>query len=157
MKIYRYSNDGFKPQFQEHHYKQILLSIDDKWFEEEYLLNCPEHLKRISVERHEREKEFYGENLQDFKYGIWVFTSMKHKRRSLNHLDIIPQLWQAEIPDNITAYDVDFQHKYSLSNCPGASLVGCYIPERELDNITNIKKLNNKYEGKLYEDYYKRR
>lgn len=142
MKVIRYSTHGFKPQIQTHHMMQI-----------EYLTknfkvkDYPEHL-RHTIERLREEKiKFYSKHLDDLKCGIWCFVDGHKDNQSLNHLKRKVPCWEAELPNDTECYDCNWE-KFTNINDPWILCGGCYIPERELYKLSNIKKRKkgDKYE-----------
>lgn len=156
MEIFRFSNDAFKPQYQDHHYKEILELMSDEWFYNYCLPNSPEHLRLGMTRTHEERKPFYEANIEYFKYGIWVFTSLNFSKQSLNHLIIMPKLYKAEIEDDAICYSVNLDSKHTITKCPCSDVFGCYTPEQELYKISNIIKLDNPYQDRTYSEFYKR-
>ena len=63
-RIIRYSTQGFKPQYQSEHLKNINYHLND------FNINdFPEHLRYIIQKQHEEHLSFYKEHYQDFQYG----------------------------------------------------------------------------------------
>lgn len=160
MKIYRFSDDGFAPQRQNHHYDFLVRFLEDDAFFAQQLAACQgnKHIERILREQRQKEQEFFaGGAISDIEYGAWVFSSKHFRRRSLNHLNIIPQMWEADIDDAALAYSVDLDLRGRIADIPGADSVGCFLPARELARITGVRKIPHPYHRRTYEDFYKRR
>lgn len=142
MKVYRYSDTGFEPQLQTHHYKtNIKPYLDDETWQE--LLDCCQGNEyQLSLLKKGRDilKPFYEEHLLDFKYGIWVFTTENFHKMSLNHLKRRVAKWEAELPDNTLVYDVNWEKQTRLSD-PINKPFGCYVPERSLEFLTNVRRV----------------
>ena len=101
-KIIRYSVQGFKPQYQSEHLKNINYHLND------FNINdFPEHLRHIIQKQHEVHISFYKEHYQDFQYGIWFFIDGHKNNQSLNHLKHKVPCWEAEIEDDVLLYDVN--------------------------------------------------
>lgn len=160
MKIYRFSYDGFEPKRQSHHYDYLAkFVLDDEFFERE-LAKCGgnAYVEKILREQRAREQEFFANGaLSNIEYGIWVYTSRKFSRRSLNHLEKIPPLWEADIDEGTLAYDVDFHIRGDIADIPGAECVGCFLPAASCQGIENVRKLSYRYEGAAYKDFYRHR
>ena len=134
MKIIRYSFHAFKPQNQTVHMKEINRELYD------FNLNgIPEFLKRVVLERHEKMVKFYTENLEDFKRGIWVFVDGHKNNMALNHLKCKVPCFEAEIDEDTEVYGVNLDHKMKINDCE-VEAFGCYIPERSLKSIHNVKR-----------------
>lgn len=67
-KIIRYSVNGFRPQYQSHHLKNIHYHMYNF-----NIADYPEHLRYIIMELHIKHLSFYREHYKDFKEGIWFF------------------------------------------------------------------------------------
>lgn len=160
MKIYRFSYDGFEPKRQSHHYDYLAkFVLDDEFFEGE-LAKCGDntYVEKVLCEQRSQEQEFFANGaLSDIEYGIWVFTSRRFSRRSLNHLEKIPPLWEADIAEDVLAYDVDFHIRGSIADIPGAECVGCFLPAASCQGIENARKVPYRYEGAEYKDFYQHR
>jgi hypothetical protein len=131
MKIVRYSNCGFTPQFQKHH-----LSGIDYELNEFDIAIYPDHLKHHILLAHEKLLPFWKEHYQDFIYGIWVFIDGHECMQSLNHLSIIPKRTLAEIDDSTIVYDVNWERQLKITD-EICQYFGCYIPESQLGSIRN--------------------
>lgn len=81
IKIIRYSIQGFKPQYQSHHLKNVHYHLND--FD---INDFPEHLQYEIQRIHERNVKFYTEHYKDFKEGVWFFLDGHKDNMSLNHL-----------------------------------------------------------------------
>lgn len=134
MKVIRYSIYGFKPQEQTHHMRNVNYHL--------YNFNIdvfPDHLKYIIQKNHERDVKLYSEHLDDFKCGIWCFIDGHKDNLSLNHLKRKVPCWEAELPDDTECYDCNWQLLTTISD-ERILFGGCYIPERELYKLSNVKK-----------------
>lgn len=87
---------------------------------------------------HEQKVIFYKEHLEDFKRGIWCFVDGYKCNQSLNHLKRKVPCWEAEVPDDIECYDCNWEKLITISD-PVVLWGGCYIPEREIWKIRNIR------------------
>lgn len=134
MKVIRYSEYGFQVHEQTHHMEQV-----------NYLLNefdingIPEFLRYEIQKINEKKKKLYVENYEDFKKGIWVFIDGHKSNMSLNHLKKLVPCWEADFPDDIDVYDVNWDHKLKLSDVE-CTYFGCYVPARSLEKISNIRR-----------------
>lgn len=135
MKIIRYSVAAFNSQQQTHHAKHIQYHLSGEFNLEDY----PEFL-RYEIQRiHKQKAAFYEEHLKDFKRGIWCFVDGHKSNQALNHLKKKVPCWEAEVPDDIECYDCNWEKLTTISN----SIVlwgGCYIPEREMWKIRNVRR-----------------
>ena len=139
MKIIRYSIDGFKPQYQSKHLSDIDLELNESWFEHNFMNCCPEHLKHICLERHNRIVPFLKEHYNDFKYGIWAFIDGYKNSQSLNHLKRKVPCWKAEISDNTIVYDVNWEKQMLITDIE-CTYFGFYIPTNQLKTLTESYK-----------------
>ena len=138
MKVIRYSVDGFKVQYQSNHMKSHVL-----YHLKHFDLNVfPEHLRWEIKKIHDRLYPFYKENFNDFRRGIWVFIDGYKDNQSLNHLKKKVPCYEAELPDDIIVYDVNWTKQMKLSD-PECKIFGCYVPERSLVNLKNVKRRKN--------------
>ena len=137
MKIIRYSIDGFKPQYQSKHLSDIDLELNESWFQNNFINNCPQHLKDICLEKHNRIVPFLKEHYGDFKCGIWAFIDGYKNNQSLNHLKTKVPCWKAEISDDTMVYDVNWE-KQMLITDPECKLFGFYIPVNQLSTLELI-------------------
>lgn len=164
--VERFSINGFKPQFQSHHLGDIYYhlgiknELNDRSFDDDYNENkYPEHLLHEILESHRYLADFYKENLEDLKEGIWVFIKGYKNNQALNHLrykdpktgeikqKLVP-CWYAQLPSDTVVYDVNLREKILLSD-PRVENFGCYIPAKELKNIKNIQKRQKKNRKKV--------
>lgn len=137
MDIIRYSVEGFKSQEQTHHAKHIKYCLYD------FNLNdFPEHLRWEIEKNHIRKKKFFENHLDDFKSGIWCFVKGYKSNQALNHLKRKVPCWQAEVPNDIECYDCNWDKLTTISDIR-IRWGGCFIPERELYKIHNIRRLNS--------------
>lgn len=134
MKIIRYSNSGYKAQVQSHHNE-----LHEHSIEFYYHKLCSESFKPILKAHY----EFYLEHKSDFEKGIWCFVDGYKNKQSLNHLKCKVACWEAEVPDDIECYDCNWEILTTISD-PIVLAFGCYIPERELHKLTNIKRRKSK-------------
>lgn len=159
MKIYRFSYDGFVPQYQEHHYEYLEAFIHDDDYFADLIAACDgnSYMEKLLYDQRTRKREFFDTEgcIEDIKYGIWVFTSLDIDPMSLNHLDIVPPLWEADISDDAFGYDVDLRMISKISDIPGADCVGCFVPESEMMSISNIREVDSAYEGCPYDSFVK--
>lgn len=160
LKIYRFSEDGFAPKLQSHHHGFRKSFIEDDDFFAEELASCRgnEYVENILRQQRQKMQEFFaGGRIADIEYGIWVFTSKHFRRRSLNHLKEIPQMWEADIDEDALAYDVNLERRGTVADIPAADVFGCFLPESSCKLIRNAKKIEHPYQGRSYADFYKRR
>lgn len=130
MKIIRYSNSGYKAQEQSYH--KELYKYHMEYY---YSKQCSESFKP----KLKAQYDFYLEHKADFEKGIWCFIDGYKNNQSLNHLTKKVACWEAEVPDDIECYDCNWEKLITISD-PIVLAFGCYIPERELHKITNIKR-----------------
>lgn len=134
MKIIRYSNQGYKAQEQTYHIEKL-----NGCFNNFNIADYPEHLKEIIKEINERHFAFYNKHQADLKRGIWCFIDGYKDNLSLNHIKKRVACWEAEVPDDIECYDCNWERLTTISD----SIVlcgGCFIPEREIYKIKNIRR-----------------
>lgn len=140
IKVIRYSINGFNPQKQTYHLEHDiyfhLYNWDDFINSEEMQLY--KHLIPELESNHRKLYEFYKENFDDFKYGVWVFWDGCKNQLELNHLKRKVPCWEAELPYDIEVYDCNLESKRIL--CDPFVSMGCYVPERSLKEIKNIRK-----------------
>lgn len=138
MKVIRYSVDGFKPQEQTHHMNHVNYELY------EFDINdYPEKMRYQIQKIHEKHVEFYNKHMDDLKCGIWCFIDGHKDNLSLNHLKQKVPCWEAELPDDIECYDCNWERLTTISD----TIVlcgGCYIPERELYKLNNVKRRRRK-------------
>lgn len=134
MKVIRYSKNGFKAQEQTYHMQEVNYHLYDFNINE-----YTEHLRPHIQKKHNILVPFYLTNYNDFKRGIWVFIDGYKNNQSLNHLKEKVPCFEAELPDDIMVYDVNWEKQMKLDDFE-CTLFGCYIPERSLVNIKNIKR-----------------
>lgn len=140
IEVERYSIEGFKPQYQSHHLAINMFEINN--IEKMYTdLGLP--LPYETYQDFLNKIEFRKENLQDFKYGIWVFISGYKNNQALNHLKVKVPCWIAELPEDTIVYDVNWTKKMKLKD-DECKYFGCYIPKRNLKEISNIHKKKKK-------------
>lgn len=87
----------------------------------------------------EQKVTFYKGHLEDFKRGIWCFEDGHKSNPSLNHLKKKVLCWDAEVPDDIECYDCNWKKLITISDSD-VLWGGCYIPEREMWKIRNVRK-----------------
>jgi len=135
MEITRFSEHGFEPQYQSFHLKHIIEPMLKLYRTRNY-----EDIPQVGIEYFKKFAKFVYENLDDFKYGIWVFVNNHIEYSSLSHLKSKISVWKADICDFIYVYDVNLDEKYKITD-KRARFFGCYIPQKELKYITNIHKV----------------
>jgi hypothetical protein len=134
MKVIRYSVAAFEPQEQTHHTEHIQYHLCGG-----FNINDFPELMRWQIQKiHEQKVAFYKEHLEDFKSGIWCFVDGHKDNQSLNHLKRKVPCWEAEVPDDIECFDCNWEKLTTISD-PCVLCGGCYIPERELYKIKNIR------------------
>lgn len=138
MKVIRYSVNGFRPQYQSNHLNTHVL-YHLKRFD---LSVFPKHLRWQIKQIHDNLYPFYKENFDDFRYGVWVFIDGYKDNQSLNHLKRKVPCYEAELPDDIIVYDVNWSKQMKLSD-PECKIFGCYVPKRSLKGIKNIRRRKN--------------
>lgn len=134
MKIIRYSVAAFEPQEQTHHAKHIQFHLYDFDIDK-----FPEFARWQILKIHEQKVAFYREHLEDFRCGIWCFVDGHKSNQSLNHLKKKVPCWEAEVPDDIECYDCNWEKLITISDSD-VLCGGCYIPEREMWKIRNIRR-----------------
>jgi hypothetical protein len=111
IKIIRYSNDGFKPQYQKQH---IEVFYSHLYFEIE---------------------------LSNLKYGIWCFIDGFEDKQSLNHIKgDLPDKYEAYVPDDLIVYDSSWFRRIKITD-DLCKCFGIFIGYDECKLITNIRKL----------------
>ncbi len=135
MKIIRYSVAAFEPQKQTHHAEHIQYHLSGEFNIEDY----PEFLRYEIRRIHEQKADFYKEHLEDLRCGIWCFVDGYKNNQSLNHLKHKVPCWEAEVPDDIECYDCNWEKLITISD-PDVLWGGCYIPEREMWKIRNVRR-----------------
>lgn len=134
MKVIRYSVDGFKPQYQKHHLNNVNMTMI------KYLPDSlNEYQKKCILDIYEKRIPFYKEHYSDFKSGIWVFRDGYKDKQSLNHLTKLVPCWEAELPDDTEIYDCNLDRFVIISDNI-TKIGGCYILQRELYKLTNIRR-----------------
>ena len=134
MKIIRYSPEGFKPQHQSHHLKDIYYHLND-FNLSEYPIHLQPSIKKIHLEK----VEFYTKNYKDFQYGVWAFIDGYKDNQSLNHSTRKVPCWEAEISDNTLVYHVNWDKQMIITDCL-CKIFGFYIPESQLGTLNNIRR-----------------
>lgn len=134
MKIIRYSVAAFKPQEQTHHAKHIQYHLAGEFNLEDY----PEFLRYEIRRIHEQKAVFYKQHLEDFNRGIWYFVDGYKSNQTLNHLKKKVPCWEAEVTDDIECYDCNCEKITTISDS-AVLWGGCYIPEREMWKIINVR------------------
>lgn len=136
MKLIRYSLYGFKPKLQTYHLNgEIGYHLSDRF----NIDNFPEYIRESVMKTHNEKVKFYTEHLEDLKCGIWCFIDGYKSNLALNHLKRKVPCWEAELPDNTECYDCNWERLTTISD----SIIlygGCYIPQRELIKLRNIRK-----------------
>lgn len=135
MKIIRYSVTAFEPQEQTHLAKNIQNHLSGGFNIEDY----PEFMRWQIQRIHEQKVAFYKEHLEDLKRGIWCFVDGHKSNQSLNHLKHKVPCWEAELSDDIECYDCNWEKLITISD-PDVLWGGCYIPEREMWKIRNVRR-----------------
>lgn len=134
MKVIRYSLHGFEPQKQTHHMKGVYYELCEFDIKE-----YPEHIRDNVLKIHKQHVAFYAEHLQDLESGIWCFIDGYKSNLALNHLKQKVPCWEAELPDDTECYDPNWERFITLSS-PDVLWGGCFIPERELCKLSNVKR-----------------
>jgi len=135
MEITRFSNHGFEPQYQSFHLENTIKPMLKLYKTGKY-----ESMSQAGIEYFKKFAKFIYENQDDFKYGIWVFVNDCIEYHSLSHLKRKVSMWKADICDFVYVYDVNLDEKYKITD-KRARFFGCYIPQKELKYITNIRKI----------------
>lgn len=135
MKVIRFSTMGFAPQEQTHHMEHINYHLNGGFDINDY----PEFMRYSIMEIHNKKVDFFTKHLDDFKVGIWCFIDGHKDNLSLNHLKHKVPCWEAELPDDVECYDCNWERITTLKD-PYILCGGCYIPQRELHKLRNIKK-----------------
>lgn len=140
MNVYRFSDTAFEPQQQTYHFENhIEYILDDDKFAEVYNI-AADKIGHFLLERRQRLIPLYTNNIEDFRKGIWCFTSKDFARMSLNHLKKKVKVFEAELPDDAIVYDVNWEYQTTLSD-PRNESFGCYVPARSLAHISNIREI----------------
>lgn len=135
MKIIRFSVAAFEPQKQTHHADYIDYHLSDRFKIEDF----PEFMRRDVSLDHECKVKFFKEHFDDLTCGIWCFIDGHKSNMSLNHLKRKVPCWEAEVPDDIECYDCNWTKLTTISD-PDLLWGGCYIPQREIHKIKNIRR-----------------
>lgn len=132
MKIIRYSMTGFTLQKQTHH-----IRIFETWQN----LNPKDYpgMEYIMQQLKQQHTLFYNQHKKDLQEGLWFFIDGHKNNQSLNHLKHRVPCYEAEIPDDIMVYDCNLEKIVPLTD-PLVYWVGCYVPKRLCNQITNIKR-----------------
>jgi len=69
----------------------------------------PKHLQYQIQKKHNELVAFYKEHYQDLRKGIWFFLDGYKNNQSLNHLTRKVPCWEAEIEENVTLYDCNWE------------------------------------------------
>ena len=141
MKIIRYSKEAFRPQHQLYHLREFVYPHTEAW--ENAIKTVPSFMMTSVLEQHEKLTKFYNEHLDDLQYGVWAFIDGHKNNQALNHLKEKVPCWSAELPDDTIVYDVNWCYQMQL-NDPRCEPFGCYIPERSLLLIENIKQIKKR-------------
>jgi len=144
IEIIRYSLTGFKPRKQIHHLKiEVYPYLYPEEFKKELeSFKDNERMIRFLKEQYEILHPFYKENFNDFTEGIWVFIKGHKNNMSLNHLRKKVPCYQAEAPEDLECYFVNWSDAKKMKlDDPLAKSFGVYIPKREIPKIVNIRKL----------------
>ena len=148
MKVIRYSLNGFEPQNQTHHMNVYVLYHLNEFDVNQF----PKHLQWEIDKIHKSRVALYEANYHDFERGIWVFIDGHKNNQSLNHLKRKVPCFEADLPDDIEVYDVNWSKSMKLCD-PECKIFGCYVPERSLAKIKNIKRRKGNKNGKaLYSE-----
>lgn len=131
MKVLVFSTDGFKPKKQTHHLKYINYHLND--FD---INKYPERLRSEIKEIHEERSKFFIKHLDDLQSGVWCFIN-DSKINPLNYSKRNTPCFEADLPDNTECYDCNLERLTTITDTE-LLLGGCYIPERELDKLSNI-------------------
>lgn len=131
VKVFRYSKTGFKPRYQDHHLKGVIFDITN---DDLHALDRLRNKKEVK-QRYIKRQQFLNENFSDFRYGIWCFKDGSLTGIELTHLRESRPRWEAELPEDIEVYDVNFDRKYLLKDYPYGPM---YVPKRSLVNIQNV-------------------
>lgn len=135
MKIIRYSKTGFEVRNQDFHMDRHVYYHLFKFNLEDY----PENKRGEILENHRKLVRLYTENFIDFKKGIWIFIDGFKNDHSLNHLKEKVPCFEADIDESAEGYNVNWEYKLKVSDNI-VKLFGCYIPEREISKISNIRR-----------------
>lgn len=143
--VERYSKNAFDVQYQSHHLSEINnFILDRNEFIKRFVDTCDnQYITKILLEQYDKYHDFYVQNYKDFERGIWVFIEGYKNNQSLNHLKEKVPCFLAELPDDTEVYDVNLQEKILLSDSL-CTCFGCYVPERSLANIQNIRRKNDR-------------
>lgn len=141
IKVERYSEYKFIPQYQSNHLKNFEYLFTESCKEDNKTL--PEFLKHEVMKIQEQHRQFYLNHKEDLQKGVWVFYEGKKDRQSLNHLKKLVPCWTAELPEDIEVYDVNLTKVLLLKDFE-CTIFGCYVPERSLKDIRNVKRKINK-------------
>jgi len=141
MKIIRFSDSGFSPQYQDYHLRSLIWPLLNYFYNRDFPLYSK--ARAIFSSNHQyfkRLAQFIYENEEDFEYGIWAFIDGHVNNASLNHLNKRVSVWKAEIPDHIYVYDVNLNEKYLITD-KRAQFFGFFIPSKELKFVSDVKKI----------------
>ena len=131
MQVIRFSDEGFKPQYQSYHLESV------KWEQTEFdIEKFPEFLRRDIQANHDSHITFYDKYYDDLTSGVWVFIKGNLCRQSLNHLKEIPICWEATLPDDTFVIDVNWEKQIRLDDSL-CRVFGCFVPESSLQYISN--------------------
>lgn len=146
MKVIRFSAEGFRPQKQTHHLKNVNYHLNGFDINE-----YPEHLRWEIEKIHKESVNFFTEHLDDLQSGIWCFIDGHKDNQSLNHLKRKVPCFEADLPDNTECYDCNWK-KFTTITDPALLFGGCYVPERELKKLRNVHRRFSKRVCVKYND-----
>lgn len=129
IRVSRYSNKGFIPQFQLHHFNQYIFNKFKTRLED-----YPETLRETLKEVIDEKIYFYEFSARDLFCGVWIFIAGNEDNYFLNHLKFIPSIHYGWLPENTNVYSFLERKKYILSDLR-LLIGGGFVPERELKNL----------------------
>ena len=142
MLIERYSDFGFEPQPQIGHLIEDIAYYKRPWEENVNIYYSNGFYNDIVLQRMERSynevRDFYIENEEYLRCGVWAFPYGQADDFYLNHLHgNIPQRYIAEIPDDAICFLPDNQLKMFAIDFMGYPEL--FIPEQSLFDLEIIE------------------
>lgn len=132
MIILRYSFYGFKSQYQSYHLKEV-----DYHLNKFNINKYPKWMRADINQIHKHKIEFFRNNLNDLKYGVWAFIDGYKNNQALNHLKRKTPHWRAEISDNTIVINSNW-NKYMKITDDECKIFGFYIPKDQLKTLKII-------------------
>lgn len=142
MLIERYSDSGFEPQLQIGHLIEDIEYYKRPWEENVEIYYNNGVYDEVVLRRMEltylEHRDFYIDNEEYLRCGVWAFPFGQTDSFYLNHLHSgIPQRYVAEIPDDVICFLPDNQLKMQAIEFMGYPEM--FIPEQSLVGLQIIE------------------